>query len=153
MAMLMTSFILLVLLVQSMVAQQCNCELETTNGFTTVILFVGTFGNPMLDANNFIVALQGSNVTLSCTGTLQLQSSGQCEHRGCAEIIWVFTRGLVISDLSGTNTDTFSEGMLTLSSQLELNSITPANAGVYTCSLFSMGTVVSSRATPLAVPG
>ena len=98
-----------------------------------------------------IVALQGSSVTLSCTGTLQLQSSGQCEHRGCAEITWVFTRGLVISDLSGVNnTDTFSEGLLTLSSQLELNSITPANAGVYTC---SMGTAVSSRATSLTVPG
>ena len=102
------------------------------------------------------VALQGSSVTLSCTGTLQLQSSGQCEHRGCAEITWVFARGLVISNLSGNNTDTFSEGLLTLSSQLELNSnysITPANTGVYTCSLNLMGTVVSSRTTPLAVPG
>ena len=100
-----------------------------------------------------IVALQGSNVTLSCTGTLQLQSS-QCEHRGCAEITWFLARGLVISVLSGANnTVTFSEGLLTLSSQLELNSITPANTGVYTCSLNLMGTTVSSRATPLAVPG
>ena len=100
-----------------------------------------------------IVALQGSSVTLSCTGTLQLQSSGQCEHRGCAEITWVHARDSVISDLSGNNTDTFSEGLLTLSSQLELNSITPANTGVYTCSLFLMGEAVSSRATPLDVPG
>ena len=103
------------------------------------------------DAN--IVALQGSSVTLSCTGTLQLQSSGQCEHRGCAEITWILARGLVISDLSGNNTDTFSEGLLTLSSQLKLNSITPANTGVYTCNLLLMGTGVSARATPLAVPG
>ena len=100
------------------------------------------------------MALPGSNVILSCTGALQLTSTGQCEHRGCAEIRWALARGLTIINLSGTNnTEELSDTVLSLGSKLILNSITPSDGGVYTCRIDLMGSPIAALATVVTVPG
>ena len=118
---------------------------------------VGVFdsNNPTLEASPNVVALPGSDVILSCTGTLQQTSTGQCDHRGCAEIKWVLTRGpMRIINLSATNnTEELTDAVLSISSKIILNSIAPSNSGVYTCLFDLMGTSVSALATAVTVPG
>ena len=117
---------------------------------------VGVFdsSNPTLEASPNVVALPGSDVTLSCNGTLQLTSTGQCEHRGCAEIKWVHARGLMIINLSANNnTEELTDAVLSLGSKIVLNSISPSDGGVYTCRIDLMGSSVMALATAVTVPG
>ena len=117
---------------------------------------VGVFdsNNPTIELSPSVVALPGSDVTLSCTGTLQLASTDQCEHRGCAEIKWVLARGLMIINLSATNnTEELTDAVLSLGSKIILNSISPSDGRVYTCMIVLMGTSVSALATAVNVPG
>ena len=91
------------------------------------------FGNPSLEiSSSQPVAFQGSNVTLTCTGTLQLQSSGPCNDTNCASFI-PWRHGSV--KLDGSVSEEFSDGALVVTSELQLDSITSSNAGFYSCQL------------------
>ena len=91
------------------------------------------FGSPSLEITRSpVVVFQGSNVTLTCTGTLKLQSAGLCNHTNCASFI-PWTHGLV--KLDGFTSEMFRDGLLVVSSELHLNSVTLSNAGYYTCQI------------------
>ena len=91
------------------------------------------FGDPSLDIKpSLLVAFQGSNVTLTCTGTLQLQSSDPCNHTNCASFLpWSHES----EKLDGSNSEMFSDGELVVTNKLQLNSITSSNVGSYNCQL------------------
>ena len=101
------------------------------------------FGSPSVEVSSSQpVAFQGSSVTLTCAGTLQLQSAGPCNYTNCASFLpWSHGSG----QLDGSINEEFSDGELVVTSKLQLNFITSSNGGFYSCQLNygNMGSVVS----------
>ena len=91
------------------------------------------FDDPSLEiSSSQPVAFQGSSVTLTCAGALQLQSAGPCSYTNCASFI-PWSHGS--DQLNGSISEEFNDGVLVVTSELRLNSITSSNAGYYSCQL------------------
>ena len=112
----------------------------------------GTFGTPILIVSPSGTALQGSSIKLNCTATLQLlNGTGQCEPENCGRILW--NLGLGDVHVNGSTSERFfKEPLLIITSQLNLNPISTANAGFYTCKV-SIPDGFPGAAVALAVSG
>ena len=96
------------------------------------------FGTPSIEITpNAPVVFQSGSATLTCTARLQLQSTGLCNHTNCASFDrWVHTTGSGIVRLDGSSNEDFKDGVLVVTSELQLSSSTPNSAGFYSCLLY-----------------
>ena len=99
-------------------------------------MIVGTIGNVTLTASPPVV-FKGGSVTLSCTARLKVLNNGSCNHTNCARFIpWkALDDDLGLVSFEGSSSEEFSDGVLVVTNELHLNSITPSNDGYYTCQI------------------
>ena len=110
-------------------------------------MFAGNEYNFMELAASPPVVFEGGSATLSCTVRLQVLNNGSCNHTNCAR----FTSWKALDDdlglvtFDGSSSEVFSDGVLVVTSELHLNSITLSNDGYYTCQINygSRGTIQS----------
>ena len=108
----------------------------------------GMFGTAVLILSQSGTALQGSSIKLNCTATLPLLSTGHCEPENCGTISWY--HGMTSANGSPSERE-FENALLTITSQLELSSVTTANAGKYTCQVSITDNFIEAAATVLTV--
>ena len=120
------------------------------NGFWLIFYNPGDLNSPVLDISESSALLEGSSITITCVGVLQVANNQPCV-TSCAAIDWAM--GINVLTSSANLDVVLSDTTLTLTSSLQLHNIDSSDDGSYTCGLRVVDTNVAARSLQLTVHG
>ena len=97
----------------------------------TQFLQFGVISVQPVQTDNIINALVGTSVSVTCSANVALLDDNICEHRNCIKVKWIQN---TTNQITGPRTtESFSNGIISVSGELQLDPITWNNAGIYSC--------------------